>query len=76
MRDSVPNWESIVHKNVRSSDNENAGNVIEIEDDTITVVHGTRVEFVIPKDNVEGFDGAEVRLDLPYKDLGKYLKRT
>lgn len=70
------NWESIIHKNVRSSDNENAGNVIEIEDDTITIVHGTKVEFVIPKEYVAGFNGAEVTLDLPYRELGKYLKRT
>jgi hypothetical protein len=35
--DIVPNWEDIIHKNARTSDGGDAGNVIEIERDTLTV---------------------------------------
>ena len=38
MSDAVVNWESIVHKNVRSKDGEGAGNVDAILGDIIVIM--------------------------------------
>ncbi len=75
MSDAVPNWEAIIHKNVRTSDHNDAGNVIDIEEDTITLERGPTAEYVIPKSKVEGFDGSEVVLAMSFKELGQYRKK-
>jgi hypothetical protein len=33
------------------------------------------MEFILPKTYVQGFNGAKVRLDLPYNDLEASYKR-
>jgi hypothetical protein len=60
MSDSpVIDWEAIVHKNVRSKDRADVGNVDAIETDAIVIItEGARGEYRIPKSEVEGFDGA------------------
>jgi hypothetical protein len=74
--DPVPNWESIIHKNVRSSDGEPFGNVVAIEGDTIFIEsQGDRTHRAIPKSLVGGFNGSEVTLKKPIEDLGDYIKR-
>ncbi|AIF84046.1 hypothetical protein NTE_01988 [Candidatus Nitrososphaera evergladensis SR1] len=75
MSDTILNWESIIHKNARTSDRGDAGNVIEIEEDTITIERGPTAEYVIPKSKVEGFNGAEVALDVTLKELGQYRRK-
>lgn len=75
MSDAVPNWEAIIHKNARTTDRADAGNVIEIEEDTITLERGPTAEYVIPKSKVEGFDGSEVALAISFKELGQYRKK-
>lgn len=75
MSDNIVNWDAIVHKNARTSDRGDAGNVIEIEDNTITLERGPTVEFVVPKDKVEGFNGSEVTLSIPYRDLDQYKRK-
>lgn len=75
MSEAVPNWEAIVHKNARTSDRGDAGNVIEIEEDTITLERGPTAEYVIPKSMVEGYNGAEVSLAISWKELDQYKKR-
>jgi hypothetical protein len=73
--DTIINWESIIHKNARTSDRGDAGNVIEVEEDTITLERGPTAEYVIPKSKVEGFNGAEVALDISLKELGQYKRK-
>jgi hypothetical protein len=46
---SVENWESIIHKNARTSDRADAGNVIDVEKDTIILELGPTAEYEIPK---------------------------
>ncbi|HEX6561211.1 MAG TPA: hypothetical protein VFA15_03050 [Nitrososphaera sp.] len=75
MSDTIINWESIIHKNARTSDRGDAGNVIEVEEDTITLERGPTAEYVIPKSKVEGFNGAEVALDISLKELGQYKRK-
>ena len=66
----VYNWDRIVLKPVRSKDNQDVGNVISIENDSITV-HSGRYEFIISKNDVEGFNGGEVSLNKSYAELSK-----
>ena len=74
MSDSpVVDWEAIVHKNVRSKDRADVGNVDAIETDAIVIItEGARGEYGIPKTEVEAFDGAEVFLRSNNADLKKY----
>jgi hypothetical protein len=74
MSDSpVVDWEAIVHKNVRSKDRADVGNVDAIETDGIVVItEGARGEYRIPKSEVEEFNGAEVFLRSNIAELKKY----
>ena len=66
----VYNWDRIVLKPVRSKDNQDVGNVISIEQDSFTI-HSGRYEFIVSKNDVEGFNGGEVFLNKNYIDLQK-----
>jgi hypothetical protein len=70
----VYNWDKIVLKPVRSKDNQDVGNVISIENETFTV-HSGRYEFIISKNDVEGFNGGEVLLNKSYDELEKNKKK-
>ena len=59
--DAVVDWESIIHKNIRSKDGQDAGNVDAIEGNTVVITsEGDRKEYNLPKSQVAGYDGAEV----------------
>jgi hypothetical protein len=73
--DVIPNWEVIIHKNARTSDGGDAGNVIEVEEDTLTLERGPTAEYVIPKSSVEGFDGSEVSLTISLKELNNQYRK-
>ena len=65
--DAVINWDSIIHKNVRSKDGQDAGNVDAIEGDTVVITsEGDRQEYNVPKSEVEGYNGAEVSLKITF----------
>jgi len=71
--DAVINWDSIIHKNVRSNDGQDAGNVDAIEGDTVVITsEGDRQEYNVPKSEVEGYNGAEVSLKITFGELKKY----
>jgi hypothetical protein len=71
----VVDWENTLHKGVRSMEREPVGNVIALYPDSIHVEsEGSRIKYDIPKSEVEGFDGAEVRLKAPIVDLERYIK--
>ena len=67
---AVYNWDKIVLKPVRSKDNQDVGEVISVEKDSITI-HSGRYEFIVSKNDVEGFNGGEVFLSKNYADLQK-----
>ena len=70
---AVLDWDRIVHKNVRSSDGQDAGNVDAINGDSIVIItEGARKEYKISKSNVEGYNGAEVFLKLTLGELENY----
>src|SRR5215213_9634501 len=73
--DVIRNWDKILHKNVRSKDMDGVGNVIAIndDDDSISITtQGSQHIYKIPKSHIEGYNGAEVFLDLTAADMSKY----
>jgi hypothetical protein len=70
---AVLDWDRIVHKNVRSGDGQDAGNVDAINGDSIVIItEGARKEYKISKSDVEGYNGAEVFLKLTIGELENY----
>ena len=70
---AVLDWDRIIHKNVRSSDEQDAGNVDAINGDSIVVItEGARKEYKISKSQVDGYNGAEVFLKLTAAELERY----
>jgi hypothetical protein len=73
LSDAVVNWDAIVHKNVRSKDGQDAGNVDAILGDIVVITtQGDRREYNLPKTQVEGFNGAEVFIRNTLDELERY----
>jgi hypothetical protein len=68
----IVHWERVIHKNVRSSDRVDVGNIISESGDKFTIMQGSSREYNVPKSCVEGFDGSEVYLNIPYTELMNY----
>jgi hypothetical protein len=64
----IQNWDRLVLKGVRSSDNDDTGNIIAIDKDSLFLMTGRHV-FKIPKSFVEGFNGSEVLLNVPSSEV-------
>jgi hypothetical protein len=70
---AVLDWDRIVHKNVRSSDGQDAGNVDAIIGDSVVIItEGARKEYKISKSDIQAYNGAEVFLKLTIEGLEKY----
>jgi hypothetical protein len=70
---AVIDWDRIIHKNVRSKDMEGAGNVVAIDGDSVIIsTQGGQHQYKIPKSHVEGYNGAEVFLDLSVSDISSF----
>lgn len=69
---AILNWERVMHKNVRSSDRADVGNIIAEAGDSFTIMQGSSREYNVPKSCAEGFDGSEVVLNITYADVMKY----
>ncbi|WP_148685519.1 hypothetical protein [Candidatus Nitrosocosmicus hydrocola] len=73
MADSILDWESIIHKNVRSKDYDDAGNVDAVNADSVIITsQGDRKEYSLPKSQIDGFNGAEVFLKIGLSELERY----
>jgi uncharacterized protein (TIGR02271 family) len=63
---AVVNWDRIIHKNVRTLDNQGMGKVIAVPNDENTIIissQGGGEQYRIPRSLVSGFNGAEVLLN-------------
>jgi len=70
---AVLDWDRIVHKNVRSSDGQDAGNIDAIDADSVVIItDGAMKEYKVSKSQVDGYNGAEVFLKLTIGELEKY----
>ncbi len=71
--ESITDWHSIVHKNVRSRDYVDAGNVDAVDNENIIITsQGDRKEYRIPKNQIDGYNGAEVFLKVNINELERY----
>jgi uncharacterized protein (TIGR02271 family) len=64
--DAVVNWDRIIHKNVRTLDNQGMGKVIAVPNDEATIIISSQSgseQYKIPRSAVSGFNGAEVLLN-------------
>jgi uncharacterized protein (TIGR02271 family) len=64
--DAVVNWDRIIHKNVRTLDNQDMGKVIAVPNDEDTIIISSQSggeQYKIPRSLVSGFNGAEVLLN-------------
>ena len=64
----IQNWDRLILKGVRSSDNDDMGNIISIDKDSLFLMTGRHV-FKIPKSFVEGFNGSEVLLNVSSSEV-------
>jgi hypothetical protein len=70
---AVLDWDRIIHKNVRSSDGQDVGNVDATYGDSVVIItEGAREEYKVPKSQIEAYNGAEVLLKLTAYELEKY----
>ena len=70
---AVIDWDRIIHKNVRSKDMQGAGNVVAIDGDSVIIsTQGAQHQYKIPKSHVEGYNGAEVFLDIAVSDMSSF----
>lgn len=69
---AILHWERVMHKNVRSSDRVDVGTIISEDGDMFTILKGASREYRLPKSAVEGFNGAEVFLNISYNELQAY----
>lgn len=71
----VVNWDRIIHKNVRSNDYEDVGNVFAVLGDEVAIMGSRSREYKLPKSCVEGFNGSEVFLNISF-ELGNYAGKV
>jgi hypothetical protein len=73
MSDRVVNWESVIHKVVRSNEGNLIGNVDAVDENSILVSsEGGRTRYKLPKHIVQGFDGHEVSLNVQKTKLERF----
>src|SRR5918999_1493356 len=74
--DAVVNWDRIIHKNIRTLDNQGMGKVIAVPNDEDTIIISSQSggeQYKIPRSSVSGFNGAEVLLnETAYKISSSY----
>jgi hypothetical protein len=70
---AVIDWDRIIHKNVRSKDMQGAGSIVAIDDDSVIIsTQGAQHQYKIPKSHVEGYNGAEVFLDISVNEMSSF----
>jgi hypothetical protein len=65
-------WNNLIQKNAKTKDFKDIGNIIMVDDEFITILNGTRQEYVVPKKYIKEFKEAEIVLELTVKDLSTY----
>ena len=68
----IADWNNLIQKNVKTKDLKDLGNIIMVDDEFITILEGTRQEYVIPKKHIKEFTATGVVLNLDFKELRAY----
>jgi hypothetical protein len=69
---AVLNWNSVIHKNVRTKDSEPLGYIASEDKEFILILSSGSREYRVPKTHVEAFDGSQVLLDLEFGEISRY----
>jgi uncharacterized protein (TIGR02271 family) len=72
---AVVNWDRVIHKNVRTLDNQGMGKIIAVPNDEDVIIISSqsgRDQYKIPKSLVSGFNGAEVLLNITAYKVASY----
>ena len=69
---AVLNWDSVIHKGVRTKDGEPIGYIAADDEEFIYVLSSSFREYRIPKSHVMPFDGSVVLLDLEFGEVSRY----
>ena len=69
---AVLNWDSVIHKGVRTKDGKPLGYIAAEDEQCIYVLSSKFREYRIPKSQVMEFDGSVVLLDLQFGKVGRY----
>jgi hypothetical protein len=72
---AVLNWDSVIHKGVRTKDGKPLGYIAAEDEECIYVLSSKFREYRIPKSQVREFDGSVVLLDLQFGKVGQYNNR-
>jgi hypothetical protein len=72
---AVLDWESVIHKGIRTKDGEPLGYIAAEDEECIYVLSSRFREYKIPKSRVIEFDGSVVLLDLQFERIGRYKIR-
>ncbi len=69
----IEDWDSIIHKGVRTKEMQSLGNVSAVTELSIIITsEGAKDEYNVPKDEVEGFNGSEVLLNATSDRLDQF----
>ena len=69
---AVLNWDSVIHKGVRTKDGKPLGYIAAEDEECIYVLSSKFREYRISKSQVMEFDGSVVLLDLQFGKVGRY----
>ena len=72
---AVLDWESVIHKEIRTKDEEPLGYIAAEDEEYIYVLSSRFREYRIPKSRVMEFDGSAVLIDLQFERVGRYKIR-
>jgi hypothetical protein len=72
---AVLDWESVIHKGIRTKDGEPLGYIAAEDEEYIYVLSSRFREYRIPKSRVMEFDGSAVLIDLQFERVGRYKIR-
>jgi hypothetical protein len=69
---AVLNWDSVIHKGVRTKDGKPLRYIAAEDEQCIYVLSSKFREYRIPKSQLMEFDGSVVLLDLQFGKVGRY----
>ena len=69
---TVVDCDVIFKKGVRAKDGKDVGIVVGVSDRNVVIQKGVTREVILPKENVEGFDGHEVFLNVTSEELKRH----
>ena len=74
---NIDTWEKALNKGVRTKDGEPLGVVQrEVDEALVVVTSGMSDLYRVPKDKIDAFDGAELRLSVNLDELAPYREST